>query len=278
MSSLIKIFKGAIYKDIYDLRADERKRTKYGVAEMIIDFSKTAPYIFNDSDKLYKNTTIVDDPYYETLCVINGEVRRPVYNGAHDKFEESSIEEYIEQLGQLFGKHIEIHEEAKKKLDKKDDNISIVREYANNCIHVVKDQFELLVYSEFLKGIKEKLNDIASKINIDQYNSIISDMNEDFKIRTYDEVTDIYEHNSENPKMIKQYPDLKNDYLALCEYAFYEPALKNLSYDSLILTREKSKDRIDDGIDKIRVKLKKNDEFGIILNNYSKILEVLKDK
>ena len=91
-------------------------------------------------------------------------------------------------------------------------------------------------------------------------------------------MTDIYEHNSENPKMIKQYPDLKNDYLALCEYAFYEPALKNLSYDSLILTREKSKDRIDDGIDKIRVKLKKNDEFGIILNNYSKILEVLKDK
>ena len=283
MSSLIKIFKGAIYKDIYDLRADERKRTKYGVAEMIIDFSKTAPYIFNDSDKLYKNTTIVDDPYYETLCVINGEVRRPVYNGAHDKFEESSIEEYIEQLGQLCKEYNVIHRESRKNLKDDGNNIDLVRQYATNCIDFISNKLKYVFFEKYANDSKAKFSEISDKVFNDHfrnYEGIVAEISDELKTNTYKKTLELWENNSNNLKYKREYPYLKDDLSVLCEYAFYKPLIDSQSYNDFCLLRKGSNDKLDSDLQIIKNELKDKiqSKENAIKNELSKLIKELEDK
>lgn len=262
---------GRVLTDIYP-----KSPKKKDVIELIIDNQKEIEHTFKDADKIYANTINNGYFYYETLCIIDGEIRCPVYNVEvynENTARKVTVEDFIESLKQICGEFVEIHEQSKKNLPQSDNNIEIVKSYVNNCINIMNKK----INDKYVDNVKNKISKLNIKNNLDNYADMYEELSNEFLNRDYEAVLDIYKHNAENPKLLKKYPSLKDDYEELCEYVFYSPIINGADYNSFMSLRSGSSKKINSEFDKLTKELSGN-IFGDIRNKYDKLNIILKDK
>lgn len=252
---------------------------KKNIIEIVIDLKKENEiHTFEDADGLAGGNTIANDRfYYETLCVINGELRCPVYNvDVYEGPEEEniSLDEFIDELSQLCLTHKNIHEKAKNDLIESKNRFEILRDYAQKVLKNVIEEEET-IYLEEYKNIKTHLlDDLKKKIDLSKYEPLLNEISEHFVEKTYKEVVEVYKHNLLNPKFKKKYDSLEGDLEFLCQYVFYQPLLTCEKLSKFEELRKKSKELINKELNEIE----KPFNIREVRTNFEKLVKVLKNK